>query len=134
MQRIISSLLLIAAWQASLTGAAIAKGDSKSLLVGGWALSHIECESDNSIIYSKDGTWSHYNEGGTWSLEGDQLTLRVTERGGYDEDPVRKVREKPSTSKVLSLTKSELVQRAGRRTWALRRCPVWEAGAVQAPR
>jgi hypothetical protein len=75
------------------------------------------------VVYAKGGAWAGYDVAGRWKLDGDRLTTRVTERGGFDR-PARKVTgERPSTAIVLSLSQTELALRlADGSTQRLRRC------------
>jgi hypothetical protein len=97
--------------------------ETVSLLVGGWAPPGAACDSRGSVVYDKAGAWAGYDVSGRWTLSGDRLTTEVTERGGYDQ-PARKVSgEKPSVSRVLSLSQTDLTLRlADGSTQALKRC------------
>lgn len=111
MNRIAALLPLLAAAILSGCGEKSASPIQRSLLIGRWAPPGATCQIDCGIIYLKDGTWAAYNESGDWTLRGDRLTLRVTERGGTDQ-PGRTVKdEKPIASTIVSLSKTELVER-----------------------
>jgi hypothetical protein len=46
-------------------------------LVGRWVLDEQTCEGEG-LVYRADGTWSTVLKGGTWSLEGDRLAMRLS--------------------------------------------------------
>jgi hypothetical protein len=96
---------------AALAGCGQTSPGVVSPLVGEWAPPGSSCESAGGVAYDKTGEWAGYDVVGTWKLNGNRLTTRVTERGGYDQ-PARKVSgEKPSTATVVSLSQSDLVLR-----------------------
>lgn len=46
-------------------------------LVGRWVLDEQPCAREG-LVFSADGTWSTVLEGGSWSLEGDRLAMRLS--------------------------------------------------------
>jgi hypothetical protein len=96
--------------------------DSHSLLVGKWAPQGAACDSPGLVVYNKEGLWAGDDVSGRWQVDGDRLTTQVAERGGSDE-PGRKVSEKPSISKVLALSQTDLtLQLPDGSTRMLKRC------------
>jgi hypothetical protein len=116
-------VLLPAILAAALAAGCERKSEAGSPLVGGWAPPGEACDSSGGVVYGKDGAWAGYDVSGRWTLDGDRLTRRVTERGGFDQ-PGRKVSgEKPVTATILSLSQTELTLRLeDGSTQRLRRC------------
>jgi hypothetical protein len=50
-------------------------------LIGRWALDGQSCAREGTVFHA-DGTWSTVLEGGSWTLEGDRLAMRLS----YDVD------------------------------------------------
>ena len=94
-----------------------------SRLVGGWAPAGAACGGPGMVVYDKEGLWAGDDVSGRWTVDGDRLTTRVTERGGSDQ-PGRKVSgEKPSVSTILAVSQTELTLRLpDGSTRTLKRC------------
>jgi hypothetical protein len=117
----VPALVLLLA--ACLLGGCDGESSRRMMLVGGWAPPGQPCDSRGGVFYDKGGTWAGYDVAGRWTLDGRQLTTRITERGGFDR-PAQKVNgEKPSHATIVSLTETELTlrQRDGS-TQTLQRC------------
>jgi len=120
MKRTAAFFLLLAA--TLLTGCG-QRSETRILLTGGWAPPGQACDSHDGVFYDKTGTWAGDNVAGDWALSGDHLTTRVKERGGFDR-PARKVTgEKPVSTTILSISRTELVEKLeDGRTLKLQRC------------
>src|SRR6476660_3604763 len=61
-------------------------------LSGRWVLDEQPCAREG-LVFRADGTWSTVLEGGSWSLDGDRLAMRLS----YDVDVTTDGRHRPRT-------------------------------------
>lgn len=105
-------------------GANPATGFGREQIIGGWVPKGESCESDVGIGYDRRGTWATLDESGTWTLEGDRLTMITTERGSGDGGEWEKLSPvERSLATVTRLTRQEMVQKFPDQTIDLVHCP-----------
>lgn len=97
---------------------------------GAWVPEGEICESDAGITFEPDGNWNTMDEGGTWSVAGDRLTLVTQERREDGESETLRVPER-DTSIILRVDDHEMRQRwADGTLFVLNRCVESDAPAA----
>lgn len=140
--RPLAALLLLGSLAACATQAD--RRQSTSSLVGTWA--HVDrqteprpledCETDFAISYSADGTFSGYEESGTWRVEGDHLYETVTETWDMaDALNVRRAQDPETSQSRLEWISANVVNLVGddpAAGYGMVRCREYDPGAATA--
>jgi hypothetical protein len=96
----------------SVAGAQVrATAPPKSALLGSWEEDPGTCEGDNSVLYRGDGAFFGYDYEGRWVLEGATLRTAITKQMGSDEQWRPLGKPERSSTTIVSLTRSRLVER-----------------------
>ena len=95
-----------------LSGASTTQGANYAQsLVGYWAPDGEVCDSDAGIDYSADGTWSAYDESGTWTIRENLLVMRTHSRGYPGEEMVPLRPPEININTIVSLSNASMTQR-----------------------
>jgi hypothetical protein len=105
----------------SLPGARL---PTKPWLVGFWVPAGEHCDSDAGVRFGADGTWSVFDEEGSWHLDGNRLISLTTRRGepGAAEEKVTPIERNEARVEILGADRY-ISHRANGEVMELRRCP-----------
>jgi len=98
---------LALALSALLAAPATASTFDAANIVGTWEPVGGTCESDNVVIYKRDGDFDTFDTAGRWKLRGNKLETTTTEAG---EPPQRVKPPERHTSTIVALSREQLTE------------------------
>ena len=124
--RLVASIFVILLAGCAGAGSSLprARLPTQAWLVGYWVPAGEHCDSDAGVGFSADGTWSVFEEEGSWHLDGDRLVSLTTRRGepGAPEEYVAPI-ERNEARIEISGANRYISHRANGEVVELRRCP-----------
>lgn len=96
---------------------------TRAYLIGAWVDDLRGCDGDGGTVYKADGAWFEGDKDGTWALDGDRLTVTITETSEMG-DNLRKIDPPEIVRWTLTrVGKNRLTYRGNGKSFSLVKCP-----------